>query len=173
MHIDFTMLLNDAGLLIGFITALFGLNKKFPFLTATAHFLEDNAATIGQTVEKVAEEVIKTPIGAAIESKFKHEIDTITDNLQQSEIAKFALIGLHSFGLELAQLSDVQKTALIKFVVESVPAEWNITNDQVDKVLGEVQTAANAFSNLSIVTAANYFTEAQKNKISDGQGQAQ
>lgn len=173
MHIDYSMIINDLGLIIGFIAAVFGLNKKFPFLTVAAHFLEDNAVTIGQTVEKVAEEVIKTPIGAAIESKFKHEIDTISNSLQQSEIAKYALIGLHSFGSLVANLSPTQKIALFDFIKKSVP---EATDEQINKVIEEAEKAVNEFANLDLVKAANLFTQVQTAAIAPvdgGQGQAQ
>lgn len=166
MHTDWvTMILNDLGILIGIFGTLFGLNKKYPILSKIARFLENNASTIGHTIETVAKDIIETPAGAIVKKKLHDEIDKVTEQLQNSEIAKFALVGLHSFGMVVEHLSDTQKAALIKFVIESLPSEWNITQQQVETVLNDVQKAANEFKNLSIVVAANYFTEAQKAKL--------
>lgn len=158
---DWTNIINDACTTILTVAALIGANKKWPGLFKAIQFVEHNAGTVVQ----VAEEIVKTPFGAAVKHQLEVEVEKVTDKYKTSEIARLALVGMHSFGVSMEALSDVQKAALTKFILESVPVEWKVTPEDIDAVLTDVQRAANDFSKLDIVKAANYFTTAQKSAI--------
>lgn len=165
MQMDWTLIANDvvgAAITIG---GLIGLNKRFPGLLKAEKFIADHAGEIVQTAESVVKDLAATPIGAVVKHHLQSEVDKVTEQLKQSEIARLALVGLHSFGTTLDGLSDVQKVALAKFVTESVPAVWNVTQEEVLAVLADVQKAADAFAQLEIVKAANIFTDAQKSAL--------
>jgi hypothetical protein len=161
MHFDWTVVLNDAVLIVAFLGSILGLNKRFPLLVKAEQFVIEHAPEVVQTVEAIA----ATPIGAVVKHHLESEVDKVTEQFKKSEIARLALVGLHSFGTTLDGLSDVQKAALAKFVAESTPAEWNVTSEEVYTVLVDVQKAADAFAGLEIVKAANFFTIAQKSAL--------
>lgn len=147
------------------IGGLLAVARKWPFLFKVGTFLEQNAATIVKDTAEVVKVVAETPIGAAVKHHLQTEVDKVAEKFKQSEIARLALVGLHSFGTTLDGLSDVQKAALAKFVAESTPAEWNVTSEEVYTVLVDVQKAADDFAGLEIVKAANFFTIAQKSAL--------
>lgn len=166
MQLDWNVILNDAVVVVAAIGGLLGLNKRFPFLVKAEQFVIKEGPAIAQTVETIVKDIAATPIGAVVKHHLESEVDKVTEQFKQSEIARLALVGLHSFGTEIDSLSDVQKAALSKFVSESVPADWNVTPDEVSATLAEVQKAADVFAGLEIVKAANFFTNAQKSALS-------
>lgn len=165
MQIDWNVILNDAVVVVASIGGILGLNKKFPFLVKAEQYVIEHGIEIVQTAETIAKDIAATPIGAVVKHHLESEVEKVTDQFKQSEIARLALVGLHSFGTTIDGLSDVQKSALAKFVAESVPAGWNVTPEEVAAVLADVQKAADAFASLEIVKAANFFTDAQKNTL--------
>jgi hypothetical protein len=139
-----------------------------PFLFKIGTFPEQNAATIVKDTKEAAgaaKAATETPISASVKHHLETEVNKVIEKFKQSEMTRLALVGLHGFGLKLDNLSDTQKAALVKFVAESVPAEWNVKQADVTAVLDDVQKAADAFSQLVIVKAANFFTSAQKNGL--------
>lgn len=165
MQINWTVILNDVIMVVAFLGGLIGINKRFPVLVKAEQYVVQHGPEIVQTAETVIKDIVATPIGAAVKQHLEAEVDKVTDKFKQSEIARLALVGLHSFNTTLNGLSDVQKAALSKFVAESAPAEWNVKADDVAAVLADAQKAADSFGQLEIVKAANYFTTAQSNTI--------
>lgn len=173
MQIDWNVILNDAVVVVAAIGGVLGLNKRFPFLVKAEQFVVKEGPAIAQTVETIVKDIAATPAGAVVNHHLQAEVDKVTEHFKNSEIARLALVGLHSFGTTLDGLSDVQKAALAKFVAETAPAEWHVTPDEIEKVLENVQKAADAFSELEIVKAANFFTSAQKSALAPQSGAAQ
>jgi hypothetical protein len=165
MQMDFNVILNDVVVVVAAIGGILGLNKRFPLLVKAEQYVLEHSSEIVQTAETIVKDIEETPLGAVMKHHLETEVDKVTEQFKQSEIARLALVGLHSFGTTLDGLSDVQKVALAKFVVESVPAEWGVKQEDVLTVLADVQKAADAFAQLEIVKAANIFTDAQKSVI--------
>ncbi|MDB5054801.1 MAG: hypothetical protein JWM44_2851 [Bacilli bacterium] len=162
MQLDWTTVINDFGVLITFFGVFFGLKKKWPALFVFATYLEQHASQIVQEVETIGKEILSTPAGAIAAHSLHAEVDRVTEDFKKSEIGRLALVGLHNFGQAYTNLSDTQKVALTRFVVDSVPKEWNINDKTVIEVLAETEKAVDYFGSLEIVKAANIFTEAQK-----------
>ena len=165
MTLNWETIINDLGVFIASAGAIVGLSRKFPWLLKAATFLEKNAKTIGEDIAKVIDVIDDIPLAKKLLGNVEDKVVTVIGEVRDSQIAKLALIGLHNFQLNAGNLSETQKLALVKFVVESCPVEWNVNEDAVTKVLNEVENAVNEFGNLEIVKAANYFTEAQNKKI--------
>lgn len=158
-------IVNDATTAIVTIAGLIAANKKWPFMAKAASLVEQNAGAIAQGAEAVVKDIVATPAGAVIKHQLQAEVDKVSEQFRKSEIGRLALIGLHSFGTTLEGLSDTQKVALTKFVVEATPASWNVTDQEVTDALNDMQQAANDFTQLEIVKAANVFTEAQRKAV--------
>lgn len=165
MQLDWNVILNDTVVVVAAIGGVLGLNKRFPFLVKAEQFVVKEGPTIAQSVETIVKDIAETPVAAVVKHHLQAEVDKVTDQFKKSEIARLALVGLHSFGTRLEGLSDIQKVALAKFVTDSVPAEWNVKQEDVLAVLADVQKAADAFAQLEIVKAANIFTDAQKSSL--------
>jgi hypothetical protein len=161
----YSTVINDLGVIIGVVGTIFGLNRKFPIISKTVHFLEANAELIGKEVGIVVETFSATPAGETVKAALQKEVDHVSTKLQDSELAKLALIGLKSFSTKVENLSDTQKSALVKFVLESVPADWGIDESKVTDALNTAEKLVTQFNNLEIVKAANFFTDEQNKKL--------
>jgi glutaredoxin 2 len=155
---DWTNLLNDVVAGAVSVAGLVGALKKWPWILKGAVYIEQHAGEIVHTVEAIAE----SPAGAMVKQALHHEVDKANEKLQQSEIGRLALVGLHSFGTNLANLSDTQKTSIVHFVRSNT----NATEDEIRTALDDMQKVAQDFAQLPIVQAANLFTAAAKPKES-------
>lgn len=173
MTFDWTTVVNVVATSILSSGLFVGVLRKYPLLLKGVVYVEQHASEIVQEAEAIGKLIVSTPAGAVAAHSLHVEVDRVTEDFKNSEIARLALIGLHSFGSLVENLSDVQKVALVKFVVESVSSDWNINADDVQNILGEAQKAVEAFSQLEIVKAANFFTDAQNSTINKAAGQAQ
>lgn len=162
MQFDWTTVLSDVSTAILTSGIFFGLIKKYPIIGKAAHYVGEHAADLVQEAESIGKFIVSTPAGAIAAHSLHAEVDRVTEDFKKSEIARLALVGLHSFGQAYTNLSDTQKVALTKFVVDSVPKEWGIDAEAVVEILAEAEKAAEAFGNLGLVQAANVFTDAQK-----------
>lgn len=161
-QVFWTTVINDVSTAVLTSGLLVAIIKKFPFIAKAAVYAGQHAAEIVQEVETIGKALFETPAGVIAAHSLHAEVDRVTEDFKKSEIAKLALIGLHSFGQAYTSLSDTQKVALTKFVVDTVPKEWNIDAQTVIEVLADAEKAVVAFGNLGLVQAANVFTEAQK-----------
>jgi hypothetical protein len=165
MQLDWTIILNAVSTAVLTSGLFFGLIKKYPIVGRAALYVGEHAAELVQGVEYIGKEIFSTPAGAIAANSLHAEVDRVTEDFKKSEIARMALIGLHSFGQASANLSDTQKVALEQFIINSVPKEWGIDSQTITGYLQEAEKAVEAFSKLGLVQAANVFTDAQKASI--------
>jgi hypothetical protein len=161
-QVFWTTVINDVSTAILTSGLFVALIKKFPIIGKAALYVGEHAAEIVHGAEVIGKEILSTPAGAIAAHSLHAEVDRVTEDFKKSEVAKLALIGLHNFGHAYTNLSDTQKVALTRFVIDSVPKEWNINDKTVIEVLAETEKAVDYFGSLEIVKAANIFTEAQK-----------
>lgn len=162
-QVFWTTVINDVSTAILTSGLFVALIKKFPIIAKAAVYAGQHAAEIVQEVETIGKSILSTPAGAIAAHSLHVEVDRITEDFKKSEVARLALVGLHSFGQQsYINLSDTQKVALTKFVTDTVPKEWSIDAQTVIGILAEAEKAVEAFGSLGLVQAANIFTEAQK-----------
>jgi hypothetical protein len=162
---DWTTILNDVSTAVLTSGLFFGLIKKYPVIGKAALYVEQHAGEIVQEAESIGKFIVSTPAGAIAAHSLHAEVDRVTEDLKKSEIARLALVGLHSFGQAYTKLSDTQKVALTRFVTDTIPKEWNIDAQAVIGILAEAEKEIEAFGKLGLVQAANTFTEAQKASV--------
>jgi hypothetical protein len=159
---DWTTILNDVSTAVLTSGLFFGLIKKYPIIGKVALYAEQHAGEIVQEAESIGKFIISTPAGAIAAHSLHAEVDRVTDSFKHSEIARLALVGLHSFGDFAQNLSDTQRVALEQFIINSVPKDWNIDSQTIAGYLQEAEKAVAEFSKDGLVKAANVFTEAQR-----------
>lgn len=160
MQIDWTNAVNDVCTAVLTIAALAGVAKKWPKLFNALTFVEQHSSEIVKATETIVKDIAATPYGALVKHQLQAEVDKVTEQFKQSELARLALVGLHGFGQTVEGLSDTQKVALIRFVMDTAPSAWNLTEKEVQDVLDSVQKAASDFAEIELVKAANLFTAA-------------
>lgn len=151
---DWTAIINDASTAVLSGGVLFGLLKKYPLIGKVALYAEQHAGEIVKGAEEIGKEILSTPAGALVAHELHNKLDEVSTQFQKSEVAKLALIGLHSFGVVSANLSDSQKIAIADYV--------GVDPKEVSAILQEAEAAVTEFGNRELVKAANIFTVAQK-----------
>lgn len=145
MDITISQVVNDAILLVGWAGTLFGFGKSKWFGAAV------------QFVEK-EKDVIVAGAEALLDNA---KVANIEEQLQKSELAKLAAIGLHALGATYNTLSADQLKALALHIQTLLPVDSKFSQQDILDALQQAQKLADDIANHPLIQAANKFTQEQ------------
>lgn len=152
---------NDLLTAIVGIGGIFGVNHFFPLLKKDEPIIKD---VVDQGIKDV-EGILSLPVAKTVEVHLKQELSSLQSGFEKTEVGRLALVGLHAFGKALSDLSETQKSALVMFIQQNIPADKNMSKTEIENAISEAQKECDKVGVTPMFTLATSFTEATKSEI--------